>query len=261
MNDLISTRTGIAAIVAGLGYFTGQAGELVFGSPSHTIDVVFVVLGGIGLIALGVALWGLRGLLAQPRRVRIGLRIALAGALLLGLFTVQAVLAVVRTGHVPETFALFGLGLLLVIIGQLLFASGLRPVIGAAWPLPILGALGAIVALTTDAYLTAGSWSLPSTHDIGLFVFEAAWVALGTTMLAQRGSMRPPTRRGPSAGHLSERPGPVVEDGDSEPSRNTVKDPWHTTPRTTDTRRHRGSIADDVRPTYVLGRGVERGPA
>jgi hypothetical protein len=154
MNDLISTRTGIAAIVAGLGYFTGQAGELVFGSPSHAIDVVFVVLGGIGLIALGVALWGLRGLLAQPRRVRIGLRIALAGALLLGLFTVQAVLAVIRTGHVPETFAPFGLGLLLVIIGQLLFASGLRPVIGAAWPLPILGALGAIVALTTDAYLT-----------------------------------------------------------------------------------------------------------
>jgi hypothetical protein len=190
MNDRISIGTGIAAIVAGLGYFAGQAGELVFGSPSKEVDILFVVLGGIGLVALAAALWGLRRVLAHPRRVRVGLRIALVGAVLLGLFGVQTVIQVVRTGHVPQVFALFGLGMLLVIAGQLLFASGLRMVVGAAWLLPIVAALGAVVALSTDAYLTVGAWHLPSTHDIGLFVFEAAWVALGVALLGSRRGVR-----------------------------------------------------------------------
>lgn len=118
MNDRIPRRTGIAAIVAGLGFFAGQAGELVFGSPSDAVLAVFVVFGGIGLAAFGVALWVLRGALAEPRRVRIGLRIALVGAVLLGLFSVQAVVEVVRTGEVPENFALFGLGFLLAMLAN-----------------------------------------------------------------------------------------------------------------------------------------------
>ena len=103
----------------------------------------------------------------------------------------QAIVAVVQTGHVPEIFALFGLGLLLATVGQLLFAPGLREVVGIAWSLPIVAAIGAVVALTTDAYLRAGPWTLPSTHDIGLFVFEGAWVAFGATILNQRRVMRP----------------------------------------------------------------------
>jgi hypothetical protein len=190
MNDRVSKGIGIAAIVAGLSYFAGQAGELVFGSTSKEVGILFTVLGGIGLVALGAALWGLRGVLAHPRRVRVGLRIALIGAGLLVLFAVQTVVQVVRTGHVPEVFALFGLGMLLAIVGQLLFASGLRPVVGGAWLLPIVAALGAVVALSTDAYLTIGPWALPSTHDIGLFVFEAAWVALGVALLAGRPGSR-----------------------------------------------------------------------
>jgi hypothetical protein len=182
MNDRISTRrTGVAAIVVGLGFFAGQAGELVFGSPSDAVDALFVVLGGIGLAAFGVALWGLRGVLTEPRRVRFGLRIALVGAVLLEIFVVQAIVEVVRTGEVPENFALFGLGFLLAIVGQLLFAPGLRAVVGAAWLLPIVGALGTIVALAIDA---------DPIHDIGLFVFEGAWVALGATMLARGRAMR-----------------------------------------------------------------------
>jgi hypothetical protein len=70
---------------------------------------------------------GLRGVLAHPRRVRVGLRIALAGAVLLGLFAVQTVVQMVRTGRVPEVFALFGLGMLLAIVGQLLFAPRAPP--------------------------------------------------------------------------------------------------------------------------------------
>jgi hypothetical protein len=190
MKESISRGTGIAAIVTGLGYFAGQAGELVLGSPSHAADVVYVALGGVGLAAFGATLWGLRRVLAQPRRVRIGLHTALAGAALLGFFSVQALITVVRTGHVPEIFALFGLGLLLVIVGQILFAPGLRKVVGTAWALPIVAAVGAAVALTTDAYLTAGPWTLPSTHDIGLFVFEGAWVDIGATILHQRQGMQ-----------------------------------------------------------------------
>jgi hypothetical protein len=190
MNDRVSIGTGIAAIAAGLGYFGGQAGELVFGSPSKGAGILFVVLGGIGLAALAAALWGLRRVLAHPRRVRVGLHIALVGAVLLVIFAVQTVIQVARTGHVPEVFALFGLGMLLVIAGQLLFASGLRTVVGAAWPLPIVAALGAVVALSTDVYLAVGSRHLPSTHDIGLFVFEAAWVALGAALLVSRRGLR-----------------------------------------------------------------------
>ncbi len=182
MNDRISRRrTGVAAIVAGLSFFAGQAGNLVFGSPSNAVDAVFVVFGGIGLAAFGVALWELRGVLAEPRRVRVGLRIALVGAVLLQLFSVQVLVELVRTGDVPENFVLFGLGFLLATVGQLLFAPALRRVVGAAWPLPIVGALGTIVALAVDA---------DPLHDIGLFLFEGAWVALGATMLARRPAMR-----------------------------------------------------------------------
>lgn len=177
MNDRISSRTGIAALVAGVSFFAGQAGELVFGSTSDTLGAVFVGLVGVGLVAFGVALWELRSVLIRPRRARVGVHIALAGAALLALFAVQAVVGVLRTGDVPENFALFGLGFLLATIGQLLFAPGLRAVVGAAWPLVIVGALGTIVALTIAA---------DPVHDIGLFVFEAAWVGLGATMLAQR---------------------------------------------------------------------------
>jgi hypothetical protein len=181
MDDRISRRTGLAAMVAGLSFFAGQAGELVLGSPSDKLEAVFVVLVGIGLAAFGVALWGLRRALAEPRRARIGLRTALVGAALLTLFAVQAVVEVLRTGDVPENFALFGLGFLLALVGQLFFASALRPVVGAAWLLPLVGAAGAIVAVAI---------AVDPIHDIGLFVFEASWVALGAAMLTQRRVMR-----------------------------------------------------------------------
>jgi hypothetical protein len=181
MKEPISRRTGIAAMVAGLSFFAGQGGALVVGSPSDTLDAVFAALIGVGLVAFGVALWGLRASLSEPRRARIGVRTALVGAALLALFAVQAVVEVLRTGDMPENFALFGLGFLLAIVGQLLFASALRPVVGTAWLLPIVGALGTIVALAI---------AVDPIHDIGLFVFEGAWVLLGATMLTQRRAMR-----------------------------------------------------------------------
>ncbi len=175
MNDTIPGWACVAAVLTGLSFAIGHVGELVLGTDAF--DAMLVALIGIGLAAFGVALWGLRGTLARPRRARIGLRLALVGAALLTLFAVQAVVEVLRTGDVPETFVLFGLGFVLATVGQLLFAPALRPVAGAAWPLPIVAALGTIVAL-----VTAGPF-----HDLGLVVFEGAWIALGATLLARRG--------------------------------------------------------------------------
>jgi hypothetical protein len=74
----------------------------------------------------------------------------------------------------PENFILFALGFLLVTAGQLLFARDLRPTIGPAWVLPLVAVARLAVALTVTA---------DPIHDIGLFVFEAAWVALGVVLL------------------------------------------------------------------------------
>jgi hypothetical protein len=106
-------------------------------------------------------------------RGRIGIRLALAGFALLALFAIQVIAEQIRTGEIPENFILFALGFLLVTVGQLLFARDLRPTIGRAWVLPLVAAAGLVVALTvTDGI-----------HDIGLFVFEAAWVGLGVALL------------------------------------------------------------------------------
>ena len=169
-------RTGVAAVLAGLLLFAGQAGELVFGSPSRVVDVLFVVLGGGGIIALGIAVWGLRGLVSSTRHGRVGWWLAIAGAGLLTLFAVQVAVSMVRTGEVPENFVLFLLGFLLLVVGQVLFARDLRQRVGWGWVMPLVAAAGLIVALTaTDA--------LGPTHDIGLFVFEAAWMALGVALM------------------------------------------------------------------------------
>ena len=117
MNGSVS-RTAVAAILAGVLYFAGQAGDLVFRSSP-----VFVALGVAGIVALGVAFWGLRDIVLGTRRGRIGIRLALAGFALLALFAIQLVVEQIRTGEVPENFILFALGFLLVTAGQLLFAG------------------------------------------------------------------------------------------------------------------------------------------
>lgn len=174
-------RTGAAAILAGLLLFAGQAGELVLGSPSLAMDLLFVVLGGVGLLALAVAVWGLRALVASTRRGRIGWWLGVVGTGLLTLFAVQAAASMIRTGQVPENFILFLLGFALLVVGQVLFAADLRRRLGWGGWMPLVAAVGLVVALTaTD--------ELGPTHDIGLFVFEAAWVALGVALT------RPTTR-------------------------------------------------------------------
>ena len=175
-----SVRTGIAAILAGALIFPGHGGELAFdeGVP----EGVYVGLVAAGFVALGVALWGLRELLAGSRAGRVGMRLALAGVVLLGLFAIQVVVEFIRTGDIPDNFILFLLGFLLILVGQLLFARDLRPALGRAWVLPIVGVVGLVMALFLNAV---------GLHDIGLFVFEGAWVALGVAVLRARAAVSP----------------------------------------------------------------------
>ena len=76
------------------------------------------------------------------------------------------------TGDIPDNFILFGF--LLLFIGHLLIAPGLRQTLGHAWTLAWIGAIGILVAITLD---------VDPIHDIGLFVFEGAWIALGLALL------------------------------------------------------------------------------
>lgn len=167
------SRTGVIAILAGLLIFAGQAGELVVGSPSDLVGAVFVALVGLGVAALVVAIWRLRRLVST-RVGRIGGRVCVAGAVFLGLFAVQALVTVALTGDIPGNFALFGLGFVLLFVGHVLIAPGLRDALGRAWMLLLVGAVGIVVAITLD---------VDPIHDIGLFVFEGAWVALGGALL------------------------------------------------------------------------------
>jgi hypothetical protein len=50
---------------------------------------------------------------------------------------------------------------------------------GLPWTLPIVAVVGLIVALALD---------VDPIHDIGLFVFEGAWVALGIALIRRRGT-------------------------------------------------------------------------
>jgi hypothetical protein len=174
------SRTGIAAILAGALYFAGQGGQLVFGDDVP--DAVYASLGGAGFVALAVALWGLRRIISGTRLGRMGIRLALAGVAFLWLFAVQVFVELVRTGDIPDNFVLFAIGFLLVLVGQLFFAHDLRTALGRGWLLPLVGIAGLVVALTLD---------VDPIHDIGLFVFEGAWVALGVTMLRTDLERRP----------------------------------------------------------------------
>ena len=164
-------RTGLAAILAGALWFAGQGGELAFDEFGG--ETVFVALGVAGIVALGLACWGLRPIVSGTRRGRVGIRLALAGFALLALFAIQLVVEEIRTGDLPDNFILFGLGFLLVTVGQLLFARDLKPTIGRAWILPLVAVAGLAVALTVTSWV----------HDVGLFVFEAGWIGLGVALV------------------------------------------------------------------------------
>lgn len=183
------SRTAVAAILAGALIFAGQGGQLVFGDAIP--DAVYASFGAAGFVALAVAIGGLREFLAGTRAGRIGMRLALLGVAFLGLFAVHVFVELIRTGDIPGNFIFFLIGFLLILAGQLLFARDLRPVLGRGWVLPIVAVAGLVMALFLDAV---------GLHDIGLFVFEGAWVGLGVALLRGRRVERTTTAARPAYG-------------------------------------------------------------
>jgi hypothetical protein len=165
--------TGFAAILAGLLISAGQVVEVIFGTSSHLLDVVITGLSGAGVVAFGVALWGLRHILGVTHLGRVGVRLAIGGVGVLWLFNVQVALALIETRHLPKNLALFTLGFALIIVGHLLFVPSLRAILGRTSLLAIAAAAGAVAELVVDG---------DPFDDVGLLVFGSAWAILGVAL-------------------------------------------------------------------------------
>ena len=164
-------RMGLAAIAAGVCFFLGQGGELVFGDDSRGLFAVIVALLAVAVIGFVVAFLAMRDVLRSSRAGRVGATIGLVGALFLVAFAVQLGVAAVRTGEVPENFALFAVGFLLILVAHAVVARPLAAVIGGAWWLSLVAGATLLTALVANEIYI---W-----HDLALFAFEACWVVMG----------------------------------------------------------------------------------
>lgn len=196
----IDRRTGAAAVAAGSLMFGSVATELVWNAQAPDGSVtnwpaMLLFLGGflVGSAALTVAVHGLgrgRTGTALPRSGLVGRAISLAGSVLLTAFTVLHLATALATGTPLEaSFWLFLLGFVLLFLGSVPLALGLRRsgAVGRWWPAVLVAGTGVLVALTTQE-----PW-----HELGLFTFDAAWIAAGSGLLAES-RRRPATT--PTAG-------------------------------------------------------------
>ena len=177
-------RTAAAAIAAGVLLFASVAAETV--RPAQEPDGSVTDIAGfalyltgwtLGAAALLVALLGL-GDRTHSRAGRIGRAVALAGAtLLLAFGAVGLVSALVDGAPAEWSFLLFAVGLLMLVAGSVPLALGLRRTgdLGGWWVAVLVAGAGGLVALGAEA----DPW-----HDLGLFLFDAAWVAVGLRLLS-----------------------------------------------------------------------------
>jgi hypothetical protein len=163
-------RMGLASIVAGIGFFLGQGGELVFGDDSRPVYAVLVACLVVAIVSFGVAFWSMSRLL-HSRAGRLGAGLGLAGDVFLVAFGVQLAVSVVDTGEVPQNFILFALGFLLIFAAHLVVARPLGRLLGAPWWISVVAGLALLAALVVNEVFI---W-----HDLALFVFEGCWVVLG----------------------------------------------------------------------------------
>jgi hypothetical protein len=182
-------KAAVAFIIGGTLQALSVAAELVHSGERDGrvvelgLSLVYVLSYGVGAAMLAVGLLFLRaaqrqvpGRLSRPGRV--GLWMATAGSALLAIFAGQAAVAQVSTGASPEFWALYLLGMLILIIGCPMYGLALRrsPLLGSAWMLLVVaGASVAIAAMAeADPY-----------HDIGLFIYFAAWIVIGWSALSR----------------------------------------------------------------------------
>lgn len=198
-------RAGIAAVSAGVLLFGSVAGELVHQvqRPDGTVTepLLFAVLLSawtLGAAALIVAIAGISAATGQPdqRRRLAGRRTSLVGAGLLFAFGLAVLVAGLVSGQPVEvSFLLFALGLLLTAVGTTMMALRLRRTgaFGRWWRALLVAAGGALAAVL----VFSDPW-----HDLALFTFDAAWVALGARLLRGRPL---PAASSPGGSDLGER--------------------------------------------------------
>lgn len=185
---ILARRTGAAALAAGVLFLVSVGAELL--QPVEQdgrivnlpLALVYLALYGAAMACLVVTLASLRSLHRAADRPlsrvgRVGVWTALAGSVLHTLFSIQLIASAVNTRTLPEVWALFGLGFLLLVVGQPLLAAGVRraDLVAGAWVFPLLGLAGTILVF----------FNVDPIHDIGLFVFAAAWLGLGVRVLGR----------------------------------------------------------------------------
>jgi hypothetical protein len=140
---------------------------------------VYIAGFAAGTAALIIALNGLRVLPAHaslPHAGRVGFWTATGGATLLLVFAVQALVSTAATGDEPGGFVLFGLGFLLVVGGQMLAGFSILRAAAAR-------ATGWLLLLATAAAVIAVAVPADPLHDLGLFLFDAAWIGVGLVLI------------------------------------------------------------------------------
>jgi hypothetical protein len=178
-------RTGTSAIAAGLLLCASVLAEYLFSAESDgkvtNLPVLSLYIAGFvaGTTVLIVALNGLRVLSAQAplaRVGRVGFWTAIGGGTLLLVFAVQALVSTAATGDEPGGFVLFGLGFLLLVGGQILAGLSILRA-GAA------RATGSLLLLASAAAVIAVAVPADPFHDLGLFLFDAAWIGIGVVLI------------------------------------------------------------------------------
>jgi hypothetical protein len=188
-----TTRTGVAAVTAGVLLSASVAAELVWtvqrsdGTVTNTQGfALYLTAWTAGAVALVVVLQGLGSVLGPlPRSGRIGRGIALTGAVLLAGFGVVGLVTALAFGAPAEwSFLLFALGLLLIVVAALPLGLGLRRAggLGGWWLAVLVAGAGALVALGA----AVDPW-----HDLGLFVCFGTWAALGLRLLRPAADRHP----------------------------------------------------------------------
>ncbi|HEX7187030.1 MAG TPA: hypothetical protein VF423_02305 [Actinomycetes bacterium] len=194
MNPVV--RAGWAGVVAGPLLALSVGIELVSDvqRPDGTVTApalfaVLMVLWALGMACVATTVLGLRRLHTDasrplPRVGRAGVRVTLAGCLLLLAFPVLGGLTAALSGKPADiVFLPFGIGFLCLIVGGVLLGRGvrradvLRPAAVPLW----FGAGSAFLAIAVPA----DPW-----HDLALFAFHATWTALGLLLIrhAARGA-------------------------------------------------------------------------
>jgi hypothetical protein len=194
-------QAGIAAVLAGTLLFAGVVGPLVIDVQASDGSILspfpfslFVGSFTIGSALLVLALLALRSLHRAsgeelPRSGRVGARVSLIGASLLTAFGIVHLATALVTGTPAEgSFILFGFGMLLIIVGHVALSVGLyRSGVLRSWSLaPLAAAGGVLVAIVVPTDL----W-----HHMGLFFFDAGWVALGAHLIVRSRRREAPTTR------------------------------------------------------------------